>query len=181
MILNEIDKRLEKLQEEHTKLWERSSKIMDEVKSLTEQRDGVLKTKSWKPKFGDTYYVVHSLNAESLKDEWTDHLIDEARWSIGNCFKTYEEAEFAIEKQKVFTELQRYADEHNECEIDWDDPDLEKHTIFYIYTERCLQVDRWFSCEYPMVVYFSSEKIAKDAIEEIGEERIKKYLFGVKG
>ena len=39
-------------------------------------------------------------------------------YTIGNYFKTREEAEFAVEKLKVIAEMKRFAEEHNEW-IDW--------------------------------------------------------------
>lgn len=96
---------------------------------------------------------------------------------MGNCFETKEQAEFAIDKQKVYTELKRYALEHNEEENDWNDIDKCK---WYI-TKDCgkLNVYSFYRLQFLNQIYFTSEEIAQNAIKEIGEDRIKKYLFEV--
>ena len=48
------------------------------------------------------------------------------------------------------------------------------------YTDKCIDIFYTYGWIYsPSNIYFTSKKIAKEAIETIGEERIKKYYFGV--
>ena len=94
------------------------------------------------------------------------------------CFKTEEEAEFALEKAKVETELRRFAEENNEYEIDWTDEDQEKWCMYYSYMDG----DVYFTdayCHKRNDIYFSSKKIGAQAVDSIGKERLKKYYFEV--
>lgn len=96
------------------------------------------KNKVWKPEIGESYY---SLSNEGLfiKVRYSGCHSEENRYSIGNCFKTREEGEFALERQKVTTELKRYALEHNEKEIDWKDLSQEKYYfIYHHYNKRLI-------------------------------------------
>ena len=97
---------------------------------------------------------------------------------MGNCFKTKEEAEFAVEKIRVYQELKQFADENN-GPINWKKSDFHKVCICYNHTAGRIE----FSChQYTDVLgtfYFSSKELAQQAIKKIGEDRIKKYLFGV--
>ena len=74
--------------------------------------------KIWKPECGEWYWYIGS-DGQISHCEWANDRIDRGRYSMGNCFRTKEEAEFAREKQKIKTELQRFADKYN-------DPDQEE-------------------------------------------------------
>lgn len=137
------------------------------------------KNKVWKPEENETYYYICSYcNIE--KDTYYDinikNNIHKNRYAIGNCFKTKEEAEFALERQKVITELKRFALEHNEKEIDWSDGKPK----WLIYSNRNHVGVKYVNLLKENNIYFTSEKITQAVIKEIGEERIKKYYFEVK-
>ena len=160
---------------------------MEEIKvnldNLTnEERETLLKlvkkgNKSNKRERLEHYYFISDegsiCQAHSLGN------INEIRYRLGNYFKTKEEAEFTREKQLVYQQLSDYALEHNTEEIDWDKHnqskwyiryDIKSKKMLYYWTVSLLSINQ---------VYFTSEKIARDAVEEIGEDKIKKYLFGV--
>lgn len=102
---------------------------------------------------------------------WENHPIDECRLSIGNTFKTREETEFAIEKLKVIHELESLG-KHFESG---------KDNYFIYLDDDGLKVTSMFSCQTIYSdCYFDSRKETQQAIKEVGEDRIKKYLFGVK-
>lgn len=120
---------------------------------------------------GDTYYYVHSIGGVG-DDSWNDHPIDKDRLSIGNAFKTEGEAEFAIEKLKVLHELESLG---RPFDYGWSN----YYFAFDYYNEE-ISIDFksnrnhcFFNC------FFNSEEDARQAVEKIGEYRIKKYLFGV--
>ena len=136
--------------------------------------------KVWKPKYDEKYYYI-DVDGECYLVSWNDSDINNNLYTIGNCFKTKEEAEFAVEKLKVTTKLKRFAQEHNE-KIDWHDSDCNginwKYYLAYEYpiksiiicaTERVQGAD----------VYFTSKEIAQQAIKAIGADRLKKYYFEV--
>ena len=137
------------------------------------------KIKDWKPKKGDTYYYIGSVGS-IFNYDYREDISDEAHLNIGNCFKTEEDAKHMVEKLKVIRELQKFANENNEKEIDWKNFNQCKYKIFYDAEDEDLYVDYSIQCESePFNIYFTSSKIAKRAIEEIGEDRIKKYYFNV--
>lgn len=135
----------------------------------------VKKSKVFKPKHGELYYylVGTAVNARY----WLDKFIDKDRYSVGNCFETREQATFAAEKQKVYAELKRYALEHNEEEIDWENRFQNKYCLFYDHKGECIKAFGYCISEELGQIYFTSEQIARNAVKEIGEDRIKKYLF----
>lgn len=104
---------------------------------------------------------------------------DEQCYQFGKYFKTIDEAVFAREKQFTYQQLSDYALEHNTDEIDWTNEYSSKFCIAYDYHNNNLFIDDMQTVKYPNTVYFTSEKIAENAIKKIGEDKIKKYLFGV--
>lgn len=70
--------------------------------------------------------------------------------------------------------------EHNTEEIDWNNLNQfrwfinynsNSKRIIYCWTRYLIDINQ---------IYFTSEEIARAAVEEIGKDNIKKYLFGVK-
>lgn len=104
---------------------------------------------------------------------------DDNCWKFGNYYNTIKEAEFAKQKQLVYQELKKYALEHNTEEIDWTDNCSSKFYITYGYQNNELFIYSVRTVKSPNTVYFTSKKIAENAIKDIGEDRIKKYLFEI--
>lgn len=135
------------------------------------------KSKMWKPKYGELFFYI-SGRGYIFSSMWINSYICNEYYSIGNCFKTKEEAEFALEKVRVETELRCFAEENNECEINWADKKQEKWFILYNCKEGI--INRTYAYDFCINnIYFTSEEITKQAIKSIGKERLKKYYFGV--
>lgn len=137
------------------------------------------KSKVFKPEKNKNYYFI-TANGVVEYQNWDEDCYDDACYELGNCFETEEQAEFAIEKQKVYMELKRYALEHNEREIDWSNIYQAKWCIIFNHIENLLQIRNYTCNEQIGQIYFTSKEIAQNAIQKIGEDRIKKYLFEVK-
>ena len=133
-------------------------------------------SKVWKPREGEIYY---SINSSGYVFETTACIeafpgVHEDRFSIGNCFKTQEEAEFALEKQRVIVELERFAKEHNKndnpiCLFDLRYDKGRQRVVSYAENPDY----------YAGSVFFGSREASDAAIKAIGEGRLKKYYFGV--
>lgn len=155
---------------------EERNQLLALVKKSTEE-----KPKVWKPKDGDTYYYIKTnyplLTIGSVCWGYNG-CFDNLLYEIGNCYRTREETTFALEKQKVITELKRFAQEHNEKEFDWYDEDQQKYHLYYSYYNNSVEID-FVYCRQLNIIYFTSEKIAQQAIKTIGADRLKKYYFEV--
>ena len=139
------------------------------------------KKKWWIPKDGQLFYFANSTLSIMGKYYNENDTIDKRRIAIGNCFQTIEQAQYMVEKLKVIHELEKFAYENNSEEIDWNNHRQEKYLVFYSSNKKEVCIDSvCFSYFSPFVFYFTREEIAKKAIETIGEERIKKYYFGIK-
>lgn len=138
------------------------------------------KSKVWKPNIGENYFfITSSLEVNKFTNE--GDMVDESIISSYNCFKTKEEAQHMIEKLKVIKELQTFALENREEEISWNEDSRYKFYFYFDYKWKMIRIT-WATVSHgsPFNIYFASEKAIHDAIESIGEDRIKKYYFDVK-
>lgn len=135
------------------------------------------KPKVWKPEYGDWYWYISS-DGQVDNCEWVNGPIDYGRYSMGNCFRTKEEARIAREKQKIKTELQRFADEHNDSDQEEWDGENEHYRIGYdIDADDFIITSGWNIIRDD--IYITSKEIAEDAANKVGAKRIMKYLFDV--
>ena len=135
--------------------------------------------KVWKPADREKYYYIRN-DGDIYKAFFENYSsVDCDNYSIGNCFRTEKEANFAVEKLKVIADLKRFAEGKNDKELDWNDVTQSKYWLQYDCNQnKILIFENQFLKHND--IYFSSEKIAKEAIETIGKGRIKKYYFEVK-
>jgi hypothetical protein len=132
-----------------------------------------VETGRWKPEEGDTYWFINDIG-DICKSTWDNVNTDRKRYLIGNCYQTKEECEFAREKLKVIAELKEYAEPKDRA---WDGKN--SHYFFYYdydYTERKVNID-WTTMAKQNEIYFESKEKARQAMEEVGEGRIKKYYL----
>jgi hypothetical protein len=137
------------------------------------------KVKVWKPNKNEKYCYIggdgdiyHTVNVNLT--------VDDCIFSIGNYFKTDEEAEHMVEKLKVIKELQDFAIENRDEEIDWVDNEQDKWAICYDIEDKEIAYESGKKIKsVPFNVYFATEQDCERAIKTIGEDRIKKYYFDI--
>ena len=147
--------------------------LQEELKALKEriaELEELKKIECGFPQNNDKYWYVDD-EGSVLSTFYDNHYIDRYHQTIGNFFQTEEQAEFAVEKLKVEAELRKFSRPFEcgafNCCISLDTD------------EDCLYLDnsRYFHSQ--GALYFESKVKAQQAIESVGEERIKKYIFGV--
>lgn len=136
-------------------------------------------SKVWHPKDGeivsllqpDGSPVIHSFECNTWNEE---------TWKQGNIFPTRKAAEFEANRNRIITELRRHAEERNFFPIDWKDYGQDKWYLAY-YASRPEGSQVYPTCANAFhggaPVYFTSESIAKAAIEKIGKDNLIKYYF----
>ena len=131
----------------------------------------------WDLKSGDRYFF---LTASGIIQGafWHDDISDHNRLSIGNISLTEEAAEFARERLEVIAELKKYAKEFSDEE--WKNRDMMKYFFYRRFQDNRVYIACTYLVHYPCL-YFESMEKAEQAFNAVGEERIKKYYFGVKG
>lgn len=103
--------------------------------------------------------------------------MDTARYGLGNYFKTEEEAKNVFEKIKIYTQLKELALRlNNGKEINWNDSTQNKWDIVLDNSENILRC--CFVCIGQEIgqIYCLDENFLEEAIEEIGEENLRKLF-----
>ena len=129
----------------------------------------------WDLKDRDTYYVIDydAMNVRGVM--FFDDTDDINYRALGNCFLTREEAEFEIERRKIETEMLRLGGRRN-IKIDICD---DNYYIMYDNKTRNLAYfnRNWMHSQGS--IFFDTYVDVDKAVKAIGEDRIKKYIFGV--
>ncbi|WP_290489905.1 MULTISPECIES: hypothetical protein [unclassified Aerococcus] len=122
------------------------------------------------PQYGDEYWYI-SLSGSILCEDWVGVPSEKRVLEVGNVYKTKEEAEFAAEKLRVEAELRKLGKhfENGKSNIEF----------YYDHEFDGIMFNSMKSSQTQGAIYFESEEKAQQAIESVGKERIKKYLFGV--
>lgn len=147
--------------------------VQNEIKALKEriaELEELAKEEQAFPQDGDAYWYINPLGF-AFHDEWSGFITEEHKIEIGNVFKTKEQADFAVEKLKVEAELRKFSRPFKYG--DWN------FEILWNNHENNIELDWSGYVVRQSVIYFESGEIAEKAIESVGEERIKKYIFGV--
>lgn len=161
---------------------EEISKTKEHLKNMEKMLEEC-KYERWKPKDNEMFWYIDSsgfVNYSLFMPE------TESRFKNYNCFQTREQAEAEAEKILVRRQLEDIAKRLNKGkEIDWRDGTQPK---FYLYYKYCSENIKYCSenIKYGIyyhgkiagVVYCLTEKLLDIAKEEIGEERLIKYLKG---
>ncbi len=153
-------------------------KIVDMEKQLAELKKELEKKDKgiWKPEYNKIYYYLRR-SGESDCYRYNEDNIDKSLIEFGNYYKTEEEAQKMSNYLKYTNLLRKYVEEHSEP-LDWESND-NKFWMTYNYYHKKIVID--YSDTYPAqgTIYASSEEVLKEAIEFIGEENLKKYVFQV--
>lgn len=128
----------------------------------------------WKPKKYETYYYIDDFN-NICDREFCNTELDNARKLIGNCFRTQEDAEKALDCLKIRRQLKDIAERLNGGrEIDWSNAD-DKYCLSFYFDEEITTTAQKNSKKQG-AIYCLDENFKDVAIAEIGEERLKEYL-----
>ena len=122
------------------------------------------------PQDGDKYWLIEETLGVS-RYAWAGDDFDNKLLSVGNVFRTKQQAEFAIEKLKVEAELRKFSRPFEYGENNFFIQTNPSHNNIVIDADDYSQIQG--------VIYFESQEKAQQAIQSVGEERVKKYIFGV--
>lgn len=129
----------------------------------------------WTPEDGEPYFSVWHTGGIS-KTYVPNEEETKRELSIGNCFRTKEEAKFAVERLKVLAEMRKYA---KGFKPDWQNKDQNKWSICAEGWpgERKLDIECWNQINHGGP-FFETKADAKACINGIGKDRLMKYYFG---
>ncbi|MFW3361523.1 hypothetical protein ACN2A0_02490 [Aerococcus viridans] len=146
--------------------------LQEEIKALKQriaELEEIAKEEQEFPQVGDEYWRIDDKGSVD-NSLYNDYYTDNNRQSIGNFFQTEQQAEFAVEKLTVEAELRKFS------------IPFKRDTLNFI---MCLDTDEDKICRETKrlmvqgALYFENIYQLDKAIEAVGIERIKKYIFGV--
>ena len=164
-----ISKELEEFIKNETKAFE--ERLRAKTEELQGQIDSIDEPKTiWDLGVRDEeYYYLLASNGVIVEYPYCNKSDEDAR-DMGNAFLTEDEAEFERERRKIEAVMRRYSRPFKDEEDNW--------YIEYSHASKHVGIDALY--EYDCgIVYFESEEIAQKVIDEIGEDKLKKYWFRV--
>lgn len=131
----------------------------------------------WERVDGGGAYIVPTAAGSLMECRECGCKLDEEIYERANYFSTKEKAEEIDFKQTLFRKLQRFSDENGGDEIDWTNADERKLRIFYDYEDGTFEVEGDYSFRDLGQVYFSTEDVARKAIELFHDDLIKYFTM----
>ena len=130
--------------------------------------------KVFKPnELGKKYYTISTKgkigSCSFCNDDFDKEIID-----FGNYFKTQEEAERKRFEIKLHRQLELFALENNDTEINWWDNSSEKYLIDYS-KDMGISIGVVYSLKDFGQVYFTSKEIAEKALETFEDDLIRYF------
>lgn len=150
------------------RLAEMRKQMIEELQGQVESEDRLKTIWDLNIEDGEEYYALWA-DGDINTNDFTSHL-DEQKRDMGNAFLTKGEAEFERERRKVETIMKKYsrpfkAGEDNYC-------------ILYFHDDKKVDVGSYLFTDYGMPCFESKEAI-ENVIDEVGEDRLKTYWFGI--
>lgn len=123
----------------------------------------------------DKYYYINCYGEIDSTFYDCDEDVDIIK--CGNAFLTEEEAKHEVERRKCEAILLKYGTRDL---MSLGDFSVNKYHIYYCYKRNDIVIDCNVYTNSQGTIYFKTEELAHKAIEEVGEDRLKKYVFNVK-
>ena len=131
----------------------------------------------WDLQDDDEYWWLYG-DGTIGRSVWMGSTLDKDRRDIGNCYLTEEDAEFTRERKKVISEMKRLGGTEDMMSLG-DEDDVLKFSIICNHKDKNLSIVKYYYIQEGPNIYFETKEQAQIAIDTIGIDRLKKYLFYV--
>lgn len=158
-------------------LQDRLNNLANELKVIRKQLEEAekeQKSRRWKPQDGDGYYFIGDSGNVSFCT-WTDHRMDKERHSIGNTFKTGDEAKFERERLRVLVEMREFEESSDRK---WDCINSHYYIFYDVYSNK-IRIS-YLTTGKDYNIFFESEEKAHECISKVGADRIKRFYLRIK-
>ena len=86
------------------------------------------------------------------------------------------EVELIAAKRRLQSEMEMFARQNNNCEIDWSNTEQQKWYLYICYSKCEIMINWYIADRTPNTIYFASEEIAEKALEKFGNKIRELYL-----
>lgn len=165
----ELEKLKADIEEIKNEYIQKLEEIKAKVEKLEQEIQGDEKDNRWKPKKDEDFWWVDD-KGSVWSGAWLNDKTDNGVFNHTDVFPAEEEAYLDKERKQIRRELMKYSIEF-ECGGD---------NLTFMYDRKADTFNPYFSdyFKFPFALYFESEETMRKAIEEVGADRIRKYLFG---
>ena len=119
----------------------------------------------------NVFYFVSDRGDIEIGDD-SFGFIDEEYYDVANYYSSETVAENNARADKLMRQLRRFAVEHRECGVNFNDTNAEKYYIYYDYSDDELGVSFVLRTRNFGAIYFDSEETARAAIDEFHDELV---------
>ena len=119
----------------------------------------------------DVYFYTYPSGCVETTCE-TCYDIDDECYESANYYSDKTVAENNTRADKLMRQLRRFAVEHRECEVNFNNINTEKYYMYYDYDDNELRVSFVFCTRNFGVIHFDSEETVNAAIDEFRDELI---------
>lgn len=147
-----------------------NGKTVDYEISDTEYNRLFTRTGLEKPVACEEFYAVNFSNGDIDNFIWNGYKCDETFFDCGLMSTDKKLAQDRFRARKIKTKLERFAAEHNKGALNWNLCAKTKWYLYYDFTYNEVDVNQSRTLKIEGTTYFSSEKIAKQAIKELNKD-----------
>ena len=148
----------------------------EKIKEATKKEEPFIKK-------GQRYFTINNYFCIS-KTKNLGYEDDKERIQIGNCYpftdetkdKVKKEVKLIAERRKLQLQMEQFARLNNEEEIDWNDTEQHKWSLYVNYAKNEIRIDWASNCRDLNNIYFTSKEIAEKALEKFGDRIRKLYI-----
>ena len=134
---------------------------------VTDELMEMLKPKGdWKPKNGEKYYFIIS-SLEIIYETYVNAETDNNRLSKRNCYKTEEEAQFALDMYNFCKE--------RSFKPDWENGDQDKFGLYLNHARRQKGYWKYLDVNTFVPFYYPSKEVVQEIIDKYSFEELEKY------
>ena len=149
------------------------------VKEVTKKEEPFIKE-------GQGYFVINARFRIS-RFFYKDDKVDKVNLECGDCYpftdenekEVYKEVELIAERRKLQSEMEMFARQNNEEEIDWNNSEQIKfhlYTISTIHKENEIRKGWTWDMRNFNTTYFTSEEVAEKALKKFGDRIRELYI-----
>ena len=161
---------------------DKMDELMNEYNNKVKELEGTKEEPFIKE--GQGYFCIRADFTVSNTDDYSNDSFDKIMLGCGNCYpytddnyeEVLKEVNLIAERRKLQSEMEMFARQNNEGEIDWNNYNQLK---WHLYVD-CKRNNIITTCTYKIrvlnTVYFTSEKIAQKALDKFGDRIRELYL-----
>ena len=165
------------IDEKIKELEEKQAEILKEIEELKKEKENTFKR--WRAEKNREKYFLMDINKAGRIDSYIDEysIYEDFFYSIGNYFKTQEEAKRYKQNRLTYQQLKDIALRLNKGqEIDWKNVEQGKYYIFYDSVVKKFESGICGTYRNLTEIYCVDKSFLDMALEEIGEEKLKQLL-----